>query len=128
VHLRICVALPLLLSACATTEPNQRGPAAPDPELKIANLQRAAALPWTDEGQCVVREASNRWPVLAERCFHVLDHDRVRFQDLTGRCAVAAAPAIAVGVGICLLAAVEIFAEAVIVTGGHCDGSNGHPG
>ncbi|TQF17252.1 hypothetical protein FJV41_04200 [Myxococcus llanfairpwllgwyngyllgogerychwyrndrobwllllantysiliogogogochensis] len=28
---------------------------------------------------------------MAERCFHALDHDRLRFNDPTGRCAVASA-------------------------------------
>ncbi len=28
---------------------------------------------------------------MAERCYHALDHDRVRFNDPTGRCAVASA-------------------------------------
>ncbi|HEY8211246.1 MAG TPA: DUF6310 domain-containing protein, partial [Myxococcaceae bacterium] len=68
-----------------------------------------------DDGHCAVQEASNPWSVLAERCFYALDLDKVRFQDRTGRCAVAVAPAIAVGVGVCLLAAVEIVAEAVVV-------------
>jgi hypothetical protein len=54
--------------------------------------------------------------VLAERCFHALDHDRVRFRDITGRCAVASAGA-AVGVGLCVLAAPEIVVGAVIVAG-----------
>ena len=31
--------------------------------------------------------------LLAERCFYALDHDRVRFRDITGRCAVASAGA-----------------------------------
>lgn len=105
----------LLLSACATTE---LGPVEPvDPGPRIANLRRAAALPWADGGQCVVREASNEWPVLAERCYHALDHDRVRFRDVAGRCAVASAGAAAVGVGICVLAAPEIIVGAIIITG-----------
>jgi len=115
VLLRVCIAPVFLLSACATVEPGSRGRA--DADRRIANLRRAAALPWTDDGRCVVREASNPWPALAERCFHALDHDRVRFRDLTGKCVVAAAPAIAVGVGICILAALEIAAQAVVVVG-----------
>jgi hypothetical protein len=86
----------------------------------LANLQRAAQYPWTDDGHCVVREASNEWPVLAERCFHALDHDRVRFRDLTGRCAVASAPAAAAalgGVGLCLFASPAVITGAVIVIG-----------
>ncbi len=113
-RLRACFALLLFLSACTTTPPSPREPAARDPRL--ANLQRAAKLPWTDGGQCAVREASEPWPVLAERCFHALDHDRVRFRDITGRCAVASAGA-AVGVGLCVLAAPEIIVGAVIVAG-----------
>jgi hypothetical protein len=90
-------------------------PAARDPRL--ANLQRAATLPWTDGGRCAVQEASEPWPVLAERCFHALDHDRIEFHDPTGRCAVASAGAAAVGVGVCVLAAPEIVVGAVIVAG-----------
>jgi hypothetical protein len=84
----------------------------------LANLQRAAQYPWTDDGQCVVREASNEWPLIAERCIHALDRDRVRFRDVTGRCAVAqagaAAPAV---VALCVFAAPEIAAGAVVVIG-----------
>jgi len=114
-NLRTCGALLLLLSACATTKPSLEEPAAPSPRL--ANLQRAAQYPWTDEGHCVVREASNEWPVLAEKCFHVLDRDRVRFRDVSGKCAVASAGAAAVGLGLCLLAAPEIIVGAIIITG-----------
>ncbi|QRK11278.1 hypothetical protein JQX13_15085 [Archangium violaceum] len=113
-RLRACFALLLFLSACTTTPPSPKQPAARDP--RIANLQRAATLPWTDGGRCAVREASETWPVLAERCFYALDHDRVRFRDITGRCAVASAGA-AVGVGLCVLAAPEIIVGAVIVAG-----------
>jgi hypothetical protein len=113
-RLRACFALLLYVSACATSAPTPTEPAARDPRL--ANLQRAAKLPWTDGGQCAVREASEPWPVLAERCFYALDHDRVRFRDITGRCAVASAGA-AVGVGLCVLAAPEIVVGAVIVAG-----------
>jgi hypothetical protein len=107
---RTCIALLFLLSACATMDP------APgeleDPSPRFANLQRAAQYPWTDDGHCVVREASNEWPILAERCFHALDRDRVRFRDVTGRCAVASAPAAAVPVGVALC----VFASPVVVT------------
>ena len=112
---RACIALLLLLSACATTDSSLGEGEAPSP--RIANLQRAAQYPWTDDGRCVVREASNKWPVLAERCFHALDHDRVKLRDVTGRCAVASAGAVAVGVGLCLFAAPEIIVGAVIVVG-----------
>jgi hypothetical protein len=55
--------------------------------------------------------------VLAERCFHALDHDRIEFHDTTGRCAVASAGAAAVGLGVCVLAAPQIVVGAVIVAG-----------
>ena len=86
---RTCCAplLLLLLSACATMDPSPGELEALSPGL--ANLQRAALYPWTDDGQCVVREASNEWPPLAERCFHALDRDRVRFRDVNKKCAVA---------------------------------------
>jgi len=113
--LRTSVALLLLLSACATIEPSPKEPAARNP--RVANLQRAATLPWKDGGRCVVREASQPWPVLAERCFYALDHDRVRFNDRAGRCAVASAGTAALGIGLCVLAAPEIVVGAVIVVG-----------
>jgi len=80
---RACIALLLYVSACATSAPNPGEPAARDPRL--ANLQRAATLPWTDGGRCAVQEASEPWPVLAERCFHALDHDRIEFHDTAPR-------------------------------------------
>jgi hypothetical protein len=55
--------------------------------------------------------------VLAERCFHALDQDRVRFSDRTGRCAVASAGAAALGIGLCVLAAPELVVGTVIVLG-----------
>jgi hypothetical protein len=115
---RTCIALLIALSACATMNPL---PAErEDPSPRLANLQRAAQYPWTDDGHCVVREASNEWPVLAERCYHALDHDRVRFRDVTGRCSVAStalAPAALGGIGICLLASPAVVTGAVIVIG-----------
>ncbi|WP_075010394.1 DUF6310 domain-containing protein [Stigmatella aurantiaca] len=113
---RTCIALLLFLSACATIEPSPGEPEALSPRL--ANLQRAALYPWTDDGQCVLRETSNEWPVLAERCFRALDRDRVRFRDVTKRCAVAYAGAAApAAVALCVFAAPEIVAGAVIVIG-----------
>jgi hypothetical protein len=112
---RSCIALLLLLSACATTKPVHAEPIASNP--RIANLQRAAQYPWTDNGHCVVREASNEWPVLAEKCYRALDRDRVKFRDVTGRCAVASAGAAAVGLGLRILAAPEIIVGAIIITG-----------
>jgi hypothetical protein len=55
--------------------------------------------------------------VLAERCFHALDHDRLEFHDPKRRCAVASAGAAALGVGLCVLAAPEIVVGTVIVAG-----------
>jgi hypothetical protein len=117
-RLRTCGAflLLLLLSACATMDPNPGE--VEDPSPRFANLQRAAQFPWTDDGHCVVREASDEWPILAERCFHALDRDRVRFRDVTGRCAVAYAGAAApAAVALCVFAAPEIVVGAVIVIG-----------
>jgi hypothetical protein len=59
----------------------------------------------------------NEWPVLVERCFHALDHERIRFHDPTGRCGVASAGAAAMGVGVCILVAPEIVIGAMIITG-----------
>jgi hypothetical protein len=108
----------LLLSACATMEPSPGE--WEDLSPRLANLQRAVQYPWTDDGHCVVREASNEWPILAERCFHALDRDRVRFRDVTGRCAVASAPAAAAtmgGVALCVFASPVVVTGAVIVIG-----------
>ena len=117
--LRTCVALLLLLSACATMDPSLDEWEAPSP--RFANLQRAAQYPWTDDGHCVVSEASNEWPILAERCFHALDRDRVRFRDVTRKCAFASAPAAAaavpVGVALCVFASPVVVAGAVVVIG-----------
>ncbi|QAT86491.1 hypothetical protein EJ065_4949 [Corallococcus coralloides] len=112
---RACIAILLFLSGCASTEPITKEPTARD--RRIANLQRAAALPWRDDGRCAVREASQPWPDLVERCYPALDHDRLEFHDTTGRCAVASTGAAAMGLGFCVLAAPEIAVGAVIVLG-----------
>ncbi|GMT96086.1 hypothetical protein KH5H1_02050 [Corallococcus caeni] len=114
-RIHACIAILLLISACATTDPATKAPAARG--RRIGNLQRAAALPWRDGGKCVVREASQPWPILVERCYRALDHDRVEFHDTEGRCAVASSGAAAVGLGFCVLAAPEIVVGAVIVLG-----------
>jgi len=114
-RLLACAALLLFLSACATSAPSPQGLAARNP--RGANLQRAATLPWADGGRCVVREASNEWAVLVERCYHALDHDRIEFRDVTGKCSVASAGAAAIGLGVCILIAPEIVIGAVIVAG-----------
>jgi hypothetical protein len=115
---RSCSALLLLLlSACATMDPSPGE--WEDPSPRYANLLRAAEYPWTDEGECVARESSNEWPILAERCFHALDRKRVRFRDVTGKCAVASAVAAAVpmGVALCIFASPAVVTGAVIVIG-----------
>lgn len=112
---RACITLLLFLSACAASTPSPGTGRARS--RRLTNLERAAQLPWIDEGRCVVREASQPWPVLVERCYRALDHDRIEFHDTTGRCAVASADAAAVGIGFCVLAAPEIAVGAVIVLG-----------
>ncbi|RKH40722.1 DUF6310 domain-containing protein [Corallococcus sicarius] len=114
-RLRACAALLLFLSACATSAPSPTGRASPNP--RITNLQRAAKLPWSDEGRCVVQEASQPWAVVVERCFEALDSERIRFHDPTGRCTVASAGAATLGLGVCVLAAPEIAVGAVMVLG-----------
>ena len=118
-HHRTCSVLLLLLvlSACATMDPSPGE--WEDLSPRFANLQRAAQYPWTDHGHCAAREASNEWPVLAERCYHALDHDRVKFRDVTGKCAVASTGAVAaaMGVGLCAFASPAVVAGAVIVIG-----------
>jgi hypothetical protein len=118
-RVRVCSLslLVLLLSACASMDPSPGE--WEDPSPRFANLQRAAQYPWTDDGHCVVREASNEWPVLAERCYHALDHDRVKFRDVTGKCSVAStgAAAATISVGLCVFASPAIVTGAVIVIG-----------
>jgi hypothetical protein len=116
-NLRTCCALLLLLSACATTEPRPSTPAALN--QRIANLQRAAALPWRDEGRCVVQQASHPWPVVVERCFHALDTRRIQFRDSERRCPIASTDVATVEtlVGICLLTQPELVVGAVIIIG-----------
>jgi len=92
-------------------------PGASGENLVLANLRRAAKLPWTDGGRCVVEEVGQPWPDLVEQCFYALDHERVRFRDTTGRCSVASAGAGALGIGVCVLAAPEIALGAVVVAG-----------
>jgi hypothetical protein len=107
----------LLLSACATTKPSPNEPVVHSPRL--ANLQRAAALPWTDDGRCVVQYASGPWATVVERCFHALDTSRIRFHDTERRCPVASADAasLQVMVGMCLLVQPQLVVGAVIVIG-----------
>jgi hypothetical protein len=90
-----------------------------DSSPRLANLQRAALYPWTDDGHCVVREASNEWPILAERCFHALERDRMRFRDVERKCAVAsaAAAAVPVSVALCIFASPAVVTGAVVVIG-----------
>ncbi|WP_095961615.1 DUF6310 domain-containing protein [Corallococcus macrosporus] len=114
-RLRACAALLQLLTSCATSAPSPQGQAPRNP--RVANLHRAATLPWADGGRCVVREASSEWAVLVERCYHALDHDRVEFRDVTGQCSVASVGTAAIGVGVCILIAPEIVVGAVIVAG-----------
>src|SRR4051794_29936779 len=113
---RTCAALLLLLSACATMGANPGKAVTPD--RRISNLQRAATLPWVDDGRCAVREASGEWAVLVERCFHALDRGRIRFRDVTGKCHVAQAgeATMVLEMGLCILAGPEI-AGAVIIIG-----------
>lgn len=114
---RTSVALLLLLSACATSAPAPREPAVRSPRL--ANLQRAAALPWKDEGRCVSQQASHSWPLVVERCFHALDTRKIRFRDTERRCPVASTDAagLEMMVGICLLTQPELVVGAVVVIG-----------
>lgn len=114
-RLHVCIVVLLFLSACATSTPSPKESTARN--LRLTNLQRAAELPWRDGGHCVVQAASQPWSVVVERCFQSLDHDRIRFHDATGRCAVASTGAAALGIGVCILAAPEIVVGAVIITG-----------
>jgi hypothetical protein len=111
------MALLVLLSACATTKPTPNEPVVHSP--RIANLQRAAALPWTDDGRCVVQSASDPWATVVERCFHALDTSRVRFHDTERRCPVASADAASLQmmVGMCLLVQPQLAVGAVVVIG-----------
>lgn len=116
-RLRACSTLLLLLLACVTTEPRLKGQVVQS--QRISNLQRAVALPWKDEGRCVVQEASQTWPVVVDRCFHALDMHRIRFRDTERRCPVALVDESSVEtmVGICLLTQPEVVVGAVVIIG-----------
>ncbi|KFA90931.1 hypothetical protein Q664_25560 [Archangium violaceum Cb vi76] len=129
----LVLAVLVLQAACATSYPMggtltgrrswRRGGGAqtaaevPREDLVVTNLRRAAKLPWTDGGRCVVEAASQSWADLAEQCYYALDHERVRFRDTTGRCSVASAGAGALGIGRCVLAGPELLVGAVVVVG-----------
>lgn len=55
--------------------------------------------------------------MLAERCFQALNHDRIRFNDPTGRCSIASAGTAVLGFGLCVLAAPKIVVGAVVIVG-----------
>lgn len=82
-------------------------------------LQRAAVLPWMDDGQCVVEHASEDWRAVVERCQQTLDWARIRVQDLQHRCPVANVDAATVQtmVGVCLLVQPELIVGAIVVVG-----------
>lgn len=87
--------------------------------IKDANLAMAARYPWLDDGHCVVREASNDWSVMIERCFYALDLSRLRFVDREQRCPVAQLDNSAVmpQVALCLMLVPEVALVAVVVIG-----------
>lgn len=105
--------------SCSASTSHVAGKIERTTSTRVENLKRAAMLPWTDDGRCVVREAGNDWPVLVERCFDALDTHRVQFRDSQRRCAVAGVDAATLGrfVGVCLLSQPELIVGAVIVVG-----------
>lgn len=113
--MRVCFSVLLLVLAtgCAHRPP----PEAPD--VRLSTLERAAQYPWTDDGRCAVREASNGWRGLVERCYGALDLQRIRFNDIHHTCGVASVDAATLGpaVGMCLLVQPEILVGAVVVIG-----------
>ena len=82
-------------------------------------LERAAQLPWTDEGRCVVEHASAEWRTVVERCHPALDWSRLQVRDMDHRCAVANADAASVQamVGVCLLVQPELVIGAIVIIG-----------
>jgi len=82
-----------------------------DHNIRSDNFKRSIQLPWSDDGNCVVREASNEWAVLVERCFYALDFQKIRFEASTGNCAAYAEYMTALGT--CLLAAVPALETSV---------------
>src|SRR5262249_11262434 len=75
--------------------------------------------PWLDDGSCVVKQASERWAVLVERCFFALDVSRIQFRDVEHRCPVAQVDAATMApiVGMCLMAQPELIVAAVGIIG-----------
>jgi hypothetical protein len=113
VRLTLSALVFVLAAGCAHRPP----PEAPD--VRLSSLKRAAQYPWTDDGRCAVREASNGWNVLVERCYGALDLKRIRFHDLHHVCGVASVDAATLGpaVGMCLLVQPEILVGVVVVIG-----------
>jgi hypothetical protein len=94
-----------------------------DDDRRLANLQRAATLPWSDDGRCAVREAQGEWADLVHKCYDALDTSRIRFSDRHHQCPVAqleaATTAVTISrvVAICLLAQPQIMVGVVVVVG-----------
>lgn len=115
-----------LASGCAARRDSASGTRVRWPDTgvdhRLANLERAARYPWTDDGRCVVQEAFGDWATLVERCYDALDRSRIRFVDEQGVCPIAQVGAISAEdvtrlVGICMLIQPEIAVGAVIVIG-----------
>lgn len=118
--------LAMLASGCTAHVDSVRGTSSDrldgGADRRLANLERAAQYPWTDDGRCAVRESSGNWATLVERCYDALDRSRLRFIDHSGACPIAQAGAISADevtrlVGICLLVQPEIAIAAVVVIG-----------
>jgi hypothetical protein len=95
--------LALLASGCAAQKDAVTVERAERPESgiegrRLANLERAAGYPWTDEGRCAVREASGEWAMLVERCYDALDRSRIRFVDERGAVIVIGAVVVAAAI------------------------------
>jgi hypothetical protein len=77
----------MLLSSCSAHREGGNG-------NRLANLKRAARLPWRDDGRCAVQESSEEWATLVEKCYDALDLSRIRFVDRKGICSTAQVGAI----------------------------------
>ena len=107
----------LIVSMTAYSAPRSYGGGDGAARTRVANLERAAKLPWTDDGACAVQESSGEWRTLVERCYQALDLSRIRFQDKKHICGVADLDAAAVEevVGVCLLAQPELAPGVIII-------------
>src|SRR4051812_41455046 len=96
-HKVILMTLVALSFSCSAHDTEVVKTRADADDTRLANLHRAAKLPWTDDGRCAVGEASSDWANLVRRCYDALDLVRIRFSNRYHQCTLAQADAATAG-------------------------------